>query len=429
MSLINDMLRDLDRRGAAGSLPVNAVAAKPVPRRRTGTVIVMVAALLLIPAAGWLLLQRLPTPSTLAQSPEGAAVIADPPVDTIISAGPLPSSTRPTTTPLVTTPSTPASTSMPLDANSDQSVTPATVVADAAPATVVETTLPATSSAVTTAEPARLPAASRESGTPLLLQSPKPIATVPAAPPATAAVASAPDSRREAVPTAPLAVAQSPASPEDDAGTDEPASRLSIRRHETPSADTTAPADDLLQQARTAIAARRGDEALHLLQLALARAPEHHQARLLLAGLQAERGLAGDAIATLEAGLARDARQPMLAEALGRLHLQQRDPVRAAAVLAAALPPLDLQPGHHALLALAWQQAGQPAQAARVYQSLVEHDARVGAWWLGLGLARDALGDKAAARAALQQAERAGGLADGVLRYVRQRIGELGTTP
>ena len=38
---------------------------------------------------------------------------------------------------------------------------------------------------------------------------------------------------------------------------------------------------------------------------------------------------------------------------------------------------------------------------------------------------RDALGEPAAARTAFAQAVRAGGLDDGVLRYVRQRITEI----
>jgi MSHA biogenesis protein MshN len=408
MSLINDMLRELDQRGAAVPLPAGAAPARRSRRRRPGLVIALLAALLLLPALAWLLVQRLPTPP--AADSAGAGIETPMPGSAdAVAAEPL-ATVAPVSVVEPAAPSSP----LPADPAADPPSSDWQQVLIAAPPIAGSARRPVSvEPAPVDPEPVQpVPAPSR----------PEPItpttAARPRAPvPATRPVASIDPTADIAPPTA------EPGSPS------ERPSRLSIQRRPDSDASPDTVANELIHQAQTELTAGRSDAALHLLQLALARVPTHHRARLMLADLHSGLGRVDAAIGVLDAGLALDPQHPLLAERLGRLLLQQGDPLRAATVLATALPPLAEQPGHHALLALAWQQAGQPAQAARRYDALLGHDPQVGAWWLGLALARDGLGDTAAARDAFRQAERVGGLDGGVLRYVRQRIHELEGSP
>ncbi len=392
MSLINDVLRELDRRGAPAPLPLPAVAAAPPPRRRrhrlVATLVVAVVALPLI--GGWLL-QRLPS---AARSEPAADVVASAPAsdradDAVAS------------TPSIELPS--ASADSAAAAPIDRAGQPAAAdrASDRSP--------PDAGAAVAAAPPVQ--------------RQPEPIEVEQRAP-ASAEAASAPAAagRVSADPTAPLASA----GPEGATPAVEPM-RLSIRRR-TAAAD----ADDvelagLIRQADAALAARRDDEAGRLLRLVLARAPAQHRSRLALARLLLERQRRADAIRLLDDGLQIDPHAAELAEWLGRLLLEAGDPVRAAAVLAGAAPALVERPAHHALLAAAWQQAGESAQAAATYRALLAHDSRNGAWWLGLALAEDALGEPAAARAAFERARLDRSLEASVRHYIEQRIGQLGS--
>lgn len=112
-------------------------------------------------------------------------------------------------------------------------------------------------------------------------------------------------------------------------------------------------------------------------------------------------------------------------QSLARQQLQQGNAAAAATLLASAAPPIAENRDYHALLGYAWQQAGQPAQAATVYRQLVTLDSSQGAWWLGLALAEQARGENTAALQAFQRAQSSGGLESRVLRYVEQRIDAL----
>lgn len=425
MSLINDMLRELDRRGAPAPLP--AAASVPLPpsrRRRLGLVIALLLALLALPALGWWMARRLPLPLPAealptAETPPSVSPPASSPTSAApVASGPAPAPDDTTQVVQVVTASEAIEDTPPTGTEDRNATTAAAPPAPVRASAAVDVAPPAPPMSERVGAAAVVEAAAPAGGRP---------ATAVTTPQRMPASAAAPVTVDRGIGHPPPGLvdptAAPPAAPPLET-IDAPASRLSIRPHAPDSARDSDP-DALLREADAALAARRDDRAEHLLQLALAAAPAHHRARLLLAGLYSAGGRHDAAMALLEGGLALAPDESSLADRLGRLLLQRGDPVRAAAVLAKALPPLAEQPDQHALLALAWQQAGQPAAAARVYQALVDHDAGVAAWWLGLGLARDGNGDRGAARQAYRQAERIGGLEAGVMNYVRQRINEL----
>lgn len=418
MSLINDMLRELDRRGVDSPL-LPTVSRPAPPLRRRHRVIVLLVALLLAAFGGWLLQRGLapaattiPALTALPQSADiGSAAPASMPQPDMAQAAPSAPSPAalpaPAPAPEDTQYEVAARAALVTDSSPIRSPAKATALMDAP---LASATQPAH---VVSPPPAMLTASAAEPAR-LTPSTASPLGSLPTRD--AAAVSATRD------PTRPVSAIAAAAEPPALA---EPLQRLSIQRHRDLPGVSHPDLADLLQQASAAQVADRDDEARQVLQQVLDRAPTQHQARLSLAGLQADHGRVDDAIALLEAGLVLAPQHAALAERLGRLRLLRGEPARAAAILAQVLPPLAEQPSHHALLALAWQQAGQPAPAARIYQSLLEHDARVGPWWLGLAMARDALGEPAAARTAFAQALRAGGLDDGVLRYVRQRITEI----
>lgn len=183
-----------------------------------------------------------------------------------------------------------------------------------------------------------------------------------------------------------------------------------------------------LQAAADALAAGRDGDAEQILRDLLADDADAVRARLALAALYQRQGRDAAATAQWRAGLERDRHNAELAEALARALIAQGQPANAASVLATAAPPVAQQPDFHALLAYAWQQAGQSLRAAEVYRALVAHDASQGRWWLGLATAEEARGDAASALAAFHRARDSANLETSVLRYVDQRIAALEAT-
>lgn len=335
MSLINDVLRDLDRRGAAPPLR----AAQPVvpasaPRRRSGRIGPVVGAALALMGTlvgigwrgGWL----------LAESPPVAAVAAEP--------------ARPGNSSAQASPDE--------GAEALESAPLGEATSAAVPAKPVDR-------ADALAPPPRVDA-----------------------PPASTATASPPPPERPA--SSGAAVAQSTAEPAPSApqiATTASTASPRIERRTPP----VGPAQVALQQAEAAVAAGRHDTAIALLEAVLQQVPD----------------------------------STAIARRLGRLLLEAGQAQRAVDVLARQPPSLRRDPNYTALLAAAWQQAGQPAQAAAAYQALLQHDPGQAQWWLGLAVAQQSLDQGPQALASFRRARAAGGLTSGVLAYIDQRIEAL----
>jgi len=90
-------------------------------------------------------------------------------------------------------------------------------------------------------------------------------------------------------------------------------------------------------------------------------------------------------------------------------------------------PAVAEYPDYHTMMAALYQQTGQPAEAARIWAGLIETDDSRARWWAGLGIALEAQGRRESARNAFSQAARLPGLPDQLRLYVEQRLaGEQG---
>lgn len=397
MSLINDMLRDLDRRGVFARGPAPELGSMTVPRararlgiawsRRWPYAALVGVLIVLLGALGW-----------LGQRP------ASPDSDASPLAAPH------TEVPVARTQSLPWTRSgeaqRPLAAALDPPAPPAR---DPKPrATPAHPSSPS----IMLADP---PASAEQATGPVPAPSERP---PPGPSPATPGFATA------ALP----APAPSAAHAAADVPVASTSPHLRIERQDAGAAvaeDSERWAAQRLQAAAAALAAARPGEAEQLLRAVLQRQPQRLRARQSLASLYLLQGRRETAVTLLEEGLRLDPQSPALAQLLGRVHLEAAEPDRATAVLAQAPPALADDPAYHALLAAAWQQAGRPDRAAEVYQALLRQDGSVGAWWLGLGLAQEALGEEPQALQAFARARASSDLEAGVLRYLEQRIHAL----
>ncbi len=169
-----------------------------------------------------------------------------------------------------------------------------------------------------------------------------------------------------------------------------------------------------------------GKTALHR---ALEIDPQLIPARLLLAGLEAKAGRLQPALSLLDAGLALhpdNSRRLSLVRLKARMLIDAGHINRALEVLKKNTPPVSMAPDYHALLAGLEVRAGDYRQAAQQYAALLTLHPDRAVWWLGLGIALDQSGQVQAALKAYQNALQHLGLSSASETYAQRRIKALG---
>lgn len=171
----------------------------------------------------------------------------------------------------------------------------------------------------------------------------------------------------------------------------------------------------------------RGDEsgAQRALEKALSFEPNHVRARETLSALLLNTGRVSEAGDSLREGLRLQPTSTPLAKLYARVLVNQGDNASAVVVLERAAPRVGDDADYYALLAALYRDVGKHAQAAQVYQEILKLHPGVAAWWMGLALAQDAMGASAESLEAYRRAQRAGGLRTEVLQYVQTRIAAL----
>lgn len=168
-------------------------------------------------------------------------------------------------------------------------------------------------------------------------------------------------------------------------------------------------------------------QAIGRLQRLLEIEASDERGRELLARLYLRQGDRASAIAVLRAGLARLPGQPRWVDLLART--LDGGGMREQAIELLRSDGSESALEHQILLGALATQSGQWELAAGAYRralALAPGEAR---WWLGLGLALDKQGDALGAQAAYQGALDAGGLSPDNARYVRSRLSALTPSP
>lgn len=159
-----------------------------------------------------------------------------------------------------------------------------------------------------------------------------------------------------------------------------------------------------VQEALALLAASDDEVAFELLEAHIEAAPLAHQSRETLIKLLISRDEFAKAEMLSDAGLALVANHAGFKKAKARLLIQREDYIAAADVLAARAPSASADPEYFELLASAQLAAADFQGSAQSYRQLIESDRSQSRWWYGLGISQERLGNTQQAIQAYRQA-------------------------
>jgi len=170
-------------------------------------------------------------------------------------------------------------------------------------------------------------------------------------------------------------------------------------------------AEAAYRQGRKAYESNRSEASIPALRRALGYYPGHLLARELLADQLEMTGHGDEALALLQQGLAIAPDYAPFRMRAARMLLGRGDAAGATQTLIGnGLPRVEDDPELHLMLASIYLRLGENFLAAQTYRNLLVHDPRAGRLWLGLGDALAADGQPLEARKAYRRALAAGGL-------------------
>ena len=153
--------------------------------------------------------------------------------------------------------------------------------------------------------------------------------------------------------------------------------------------------------------------------------PDHSDAwaYLYTALLQQKRPTAAEAVAV--DGLEQARNPAPLAKLYANALAERGELARALEVLQAHRPSAGVDTQYDELLGSLLGSAGRHADAAAIYQDLLTADASRGEWWIGFAISQDALGNSIDARQAFERARQAPGISTTLADYASYRIQAL----
>ena len=376
MSLVNKMLRDLDaRRAAPGERAALPAAVTPLSARQEppqSKTVWLGALVLLLGAAAvaWWWLSSVRPQTAPVVSPPASTVSAIPSPATVAAAMP-----APTVPPADIIPALPARVPVEpaLRIDTDLAIVPA------------ERQLPRTRPAASTSPPSLVAAAPG-------------FVTAPSVAPVRPAVAALPKDSPSA-----------------------PATESSINKQpRLPTAPERAEAD----YRRGVQAQRQGqkEEAAVRYQAALAENAEHAAARQSLAALLIELRRYDEAEALLRKGIALPTVRLASILALARLKVERGQAATALELLLENAATGEHSADYQGFAAALLNRAGRHRESAERYQAATQLAPNDGRWWAGLGIALDAEGKTAQARAAYLKAGSLPGLPAELALHIEQRL-------
>jgi MSHA biogenesis protein MshN len=153
--------------------------------------------------------------------------------------------------------------------------------------------------------------------------------------------------------------------------------------------------------------------------------PGHEAARQTLVALLIEAKRVDEAALSLQEGLALDTQNTGFAMLLARIMVESNDIPTALFVLQRHAAPQDRNPDFHAFAGALYQRLDRHKEAIEQYQAALRLAPLAGVWWLGLGISLQAVGQLKDAQEAFTRAKSAGNLAPDLLGFVDQRLRQL----
>lgn len=180
------------------------------------------------------------------------------------------------------------------------------------------------------------------------------------------------------------------------------------------------------QNAITLVQGGRLLEAYEKLLTFIARNPEAHISRETLGTVLLAQREYEQAAIIAEEGLRLAPNHAPYKKIRARLLMQEGRAADALALLQTMPPTLQLDQEYHELLATLYQQNGDHARAITTYQNLLRMNQNEGRWWTGMGISLEAQGDTQKALASYQAALQQKNLDGSVRQYSQNRVKSLG---
>ncbi|WP_432455980.1 tetratricopeptide repeat protein [Agarivorans sp. QJM3NY_29] len=179
------------------------------------------------------------------------------------------------------------------------------------------------------------------------------------------------------------------------------------------------------RRAMEALDNKRLEQARSEFSKALQLDPRAHSVREQLAALQFGRGDVSRAVGLLEAGIQLSPQHSGFRLMLARIFVQQQNWQQALFYLDAQRPEVAGNVDYYAMLASLAQRLNKTELAFDSYRLLLKQQPSRARWWLGYAIANDKLGHYKEALAAYHQAEQMGQLSSQTGDFVTSRIRQL----
>lgn len=167
-------------------------------------------------------------------------------------------------------------------------------------------------------------------------------------------------------------------------------------------------------------------EAIAGYESALRLDPLYHDARRALAGALLAVQRNADAERVLQDGLRLDTHESPFAMLLARLQVERGDVPLAMATLEQALPHADQQPEYHAFYAALLQRQNRHKEAITHFGIALQLAPGNGVWWMGYAISLQAVQRNEEARAAFRRALGTNSLNAELQAFVQKKLAELG---
>jgi MSHA biogenesis protein MshN len=171
----------------------------------------------------------------------------------------------------------------------------------------------------------------------------------------------------------------------------------------------------LVQQGKSA-------EAMDGLEQALRLDPQHAAARQILVGALLEAARHGEAINMAREGLSIDPAQPGLAMILARLRLDKGELKSALETMERTLPYAADRADYQSFLAVLLQRDGRHKEAAEHFVLALQKTPQNGVWWMGLGISLQAEHRLTEAQDAFSRAKASNTLSPELLAFVESKL-------
>lgn len=181
------------------------------------------------------------------------------------------------------------------------------------------------------------------------------------------------------------------------------------------------------QEALMLVQGGRMTEAYARLQDFLDENPAAHQSRETLAKLLFAQQQLAEAGVIVDQGLAQVPNYAPFKKLKARLLMQGGAAAEALSLLRNVPPAVAADTEYHELLASAYQQSNNHAQAVATYQDLLRTDRTQGRWWAGLAISLEAQDKDSDALASYKAALQAPNLDSALRQYVQNRVTSLGS--